>query len=601
MFRLQQLDRDLLGCLKNTREETEELNTELPPTEARRGRMALWGMSTGRLTYAGDPDAGDDPTADFLKTYNNLADVVDIAAAKVNLHIVEGHVVNGLIQRPNLIVTGDAVSTVDVPSSLATVITVNQRVKTFADIAGTLPIGQGGTGAITAETARKNLGLAAVAHTANFYDLINIPPLIHALANTGSGIGILRDTINGLSALRTLTSDGTLSIAVGPSGNTVDLSVAAVPVEKFVGVLSPEHGGTGLGTPEISSASAGDVLTLTSSGTFQLVPVPSDGHIIYDEATTRLPQRTKLRFEGPVVEVTDDAIDDATVVTISGQGGSTGAYYTHLFYASEFEGNVLTIQQSAFPFTLSNPILCLRDANGAYVEAGITVNESVSVVVTAQPFDGKLILCEPGGTGFGLFVTYPFTADQFTGNQLVVRQRDLTVDILDPMLAVLDATGTYVSTGLSIVNHVSITLTAKPFDGRLVVFRGDLERVRGGHRIIGPSGAILPDRDELQFAGDGVQSVNDSAANNRTVVTISGGGSGGGANLAALDFAAADFAGTTLTIPASSFPFAYTTPIVQVTNASGRQVLIDTAVDPTTYAITLTGEPFAGKLILMSN
>lgn len=47
IFRMQQLDRDLLGCLKNTCQGTEASNTELPPVEARSGEMALLGTSTG--------------------------------------------------------------------------------------------------------------------------------------------------------------------------------------------------------------------------------------------------------------------------------------------------------------------------------------------------------------------------------------------------------------------------------------------------------------------------------------------------------------------------------------------------------------------------
>jgi hypothetical protein len=108
LFRLQQIDRDLLGCLKNTRQETEELNTELPPSEDRRGKFAVWGTATGRLTYAGDPDAGDDPADNFLKTYNNLSDLTDAAAARTNLGVIQGHAINNLTQRPKLIFTGDS-------------------------------------------------------------------------------------------------------------------------------------------------------------------------------------------------------------------------------------------------------------------------------------------------------------------------------------------------------------------------------------------------------------------------------------------------------------------------------------------------------------
>jgi hypothetical protein len=54
-----------------------------------------------------------------------------------------------------------------VTSQLATVVTLNQLVKTFADIVGSLPVGQGGTWATTAAVARKNHGLLPVADSAS--------------------------------------------------------------------------------------------------------------------------------------------------------------------------------------------------------------------------------------------------------------------------------------------------------------------------------------------------------------------------------------------------------------------------------------------------
>ncbi len=52
-------------------------------------------------------------------------------------------------------------------------------------------------------------------------------------------------------------------------------------------------------------------------------PIPSSAgsaHIIEDEGTP-LTQRSKLNFVGAGVSVTDDSIDDATVVTINSTGG----------------------------------------------------------------------------------------------------------------------------------------------------------------------------------------------------------------------------------------------------------------------------------------
>jgi hypothetical protein len=52
--RLQQLHRDISGCLKNSREETEAGNTELPNSLERRGKLATWGTETGQLIVGGD-------------------------------------------------------------------------------------------------------------------------------------------------------------------------------------------------------------------------------------------------------------------------------------------------------------------------------------------------------------------------------------------------------------------------------------------------------------------------------------------------------------------------------------------------------------------
>jgi hypothetical protein len=157
IYRLQQLDRDIYGCLKNAIGETEQGNTVLPPTADRSGKFAVWGTETGRLTYAGDPDeGGDDPTADYLKTYNNLSDLSDPTAARENLGVIQGHQINGLPQRNDLTISGVGVSAYN--TSDATVISIAQTVRTFADILGVAAVTQGGTGATNAADGRKIWG-----------------------------------------------------------------------------------------------------------------------------------------------------------------------------------------------------------------------------------------------------------------------------------------------------------------------------------------------------------------------------------------------------------------------------------------------------------
>ncbi|MDR3117599.1 MAG: hypothetical protein LBT98_03445 [Puniceicoccales bacterium] len=599
LFRLQQIDRDLLGCLKNRRDETEIDNTVLPKTLERLGKFAVWGSDSGRLTYAGDPtEGGDDPTTDYARTYNNLSDLTDPAAARENLAIVQGHAINGLAQRPNLIFTGDAVSTVDAPGQLATLVTLNSRVKTFADIWGILPIVQGGTGANNAGEARKNLGLLAVAHTANFYDLNNIPPIVHHISNTGTGTGVFAWTINGIASLLSLTSDGTVAISKVQNGNAIELAVSSVPMDRLSGILPPHSGGTGLGTNDLAIADAGTVPTLTANRTFTL-QTPSTGHEIFFRSSL-LPQRRRLRFEGDGVTLADDSAGNATVVSLSGSDGTIGRYFAHRFFSSEFQNDVLIVPQSAIPFPIVDPLLFVRDDFGNYVETGTSVLNGSHVQIIAQPFDGKLLICEPGGNGFGLFASIPFSENDFSDDRLEISQDAVPFDLVDPLVEVLDDGGAYVNCAIAVANYISLTLRAKPFSGKVLLFRGDLEQVFGRHKILAPNGDVLPDRLSLQFTGPGVQSVTDNRSDGKTVVTISGGGGSGG-KLATVEFTEDDFNGTQLVLPAVLIPFSYVTPIVQVTNVAGQYGIAAVTVDPDTLDIVVEGEPFAGKIILMSN
>jgi microcystin-dependent protein len=86
VMRLQQLNTKILGCLKNSLQETEILNTVLPPTEERKGKVAAWDGTTGALSYFGD-GAMDDI---YLKRENNLSDIANVEAARNNLSIIDG-------------------------------------------------------------------------------------------------------------------------------------------------------------------------------------------------------------------------------------------------------------------------------------------------------------------------------------------------------------------------------------------------------------------------------------------------------------------------------------------------------------------------------
>jgi hypothetical protein len=598
MFRLQQIDRDILGCLQNRRDETEVANTLLPKTLDRSGKFAVWGNETGRLTYAGDPDeGGDDPTADYAKTYNNLADLTDPAAARENLGIIQGHVINALPQRPNLTISGPGVSVTNAANG--TNVNIAQMVHSFSDLSGIVSVSQGGTGANNAAEARQNLGLQLVASTGSFTDLTNRPQIISNIVSTGTGVSLVGTTINGIAAFLSLVSDGTLKIRRIIGESAVELSVKFVPVGLLTGILSPDKGGTGLDSYALAAAAAGTVLTVTANHTFELLPPPVDrGHEILC-GQFPLPQRRRLRFEGRGLEGVDEPSSSTTVISIN-ETGTPGRYFIYTFSSDEFIGNTLTVDQAAIPFPIADPLLFVRDGLGNYVETGISTVNGSFIKLTAKPFGGKLIICEPGGGGFGLFHTRPFTAEEFSGNSLVILQDELPFALVDPMVATVDASGTYVNCAVAVQNHTSLTITAKPFSGKVLLFRGDLIQVYGRHRIIAPSGKILPDRLRLQFTGPGVQSVTDDPAGGKTVVNLSGGGSGGG-KLAAVDFTVDAFTGTTLTISPQMIPFSYETPIVQVTDLLGKYGIAAVTVDPDTRDIIVEGEPFDGRIILMSN
>lgn len=103
------------------------------------------------------------------------------------------------------------------------------------------------------------------------------------------------------------------------------------------------------------------------------------------------------------------------------------------------------------------------------------------------------------------------------------------------------------------------------------------------------AGTAVTQRNVLRFTN---LTVADDSTAGVTKVTVSA------AERAAISFEATDFEDDVLTIAASAVPFAYTTPILQVVNDAGAYVLVGLAVDPTDKTITLTGEPFDGKLLI---
>lgn len=110
------------------------------------------------------------------------------------------------------------------------------------------------------------------------------------------------------------------------------------------------------------------------------------GHTIEDEGTP-LTQRTNLNFVGSGVAVTDDAGNDATVVTIDGGGGTANAY------AETPSG---TVNSSNVTFTLANTpgdtdgVLVLLDGVTQYNGLDYTVSGS-TITFSSAPATGSSI------------------------------------------------------------------------------------------------------------------------------------------------------------------------------------------------------------------
>lgn len=123
------------------------------------------------------------------------------------------------------------------------------------------------------------------------------------------------------------------------AGNNVQVTVLNEGANEQLQITSTASGGGGGGGSGVllrdEGSDLGVVSTIdivgadvvaTASGTVGTITVldSTDGHIIQDEGIS-LTQRSKLNFEGTGVTVTDDAGNDATLVTIaSGVGGGGG-------------------------------------------------------------------------------------------------------------------------------------------------------------------------------------------------------------------------------------------------------------------------------------
>jgi len=113
------------------------------------------------------------------------------------------------------------------------------------------------------------------------------------------------------------------------------------------------------------------------------------GHTIQDEGSS-LPQRTKLNFVGGSVAATDDAGNDATIVTITSSGGTWGTITGTLSNQTDLQSNLNALKTRSFGITLDGQSTVLSTGSKGFVTlpyAGtitnwyITGDQAGSVVV----------------------------------------------------------------------------------------------------------------------------------------------------------------------------------------------------------------------------
>jgi len=139
-------------------------------------------------------------------------------------------------------------------------------------VTGTLPVANGGTGAISASAALTSLGASPATNPSGY------------TANTGTVTSVAgTGSINGITLSGTVTSSGSLTLGGALSGISLTTQVT--------GTLGAASGGTGLTTPGTS----GNVLTSNGSAWVSQIAPSLGGTVSLDNGSIAAPS---LRFTG---------------------------------------------------------------------------------------------------------------------------------------------------------------------------------------------------------------------------------------------------------------------------------------------------------------
>jgi hypothetical protein len=225
-------------------------------------------------------------------------------------------------------------------------------------------------------------------------------------------------------------------------------------------------------------------VTVTISGT---AGSGSGGHIIQNEGSS-LTQRSKLNFVGNTVSVTDDAINDATIVSIQGStgGGTSSARPIFEDVSSQIPavGNVFTVSEPMISGTLRVHFNGLLQRPSYYLEESSTSFSTSFTPVSGEELIADYLIASGGGI-------------------LSIELRDEGSKVGD--ITTLDFVGASVQASVITSGIGTISITAS-----------------GAGHTIQDEGSDLTQRSNLNFVGSAV-TVTDDSGNDATVVTISGG------------------------------------------------------------------------------